>query len=587
MAFVKKKIMRGWMLFTGIAGVVLYLAKRIPARAPVAVLKKLAVDPATGRSRTKAQIRDAITVAIADIANPPSTDERRVLSHFLEVEAAAKAYRLEPALVAAMIHVESYGRSNLKTLEQQGFYTYGLMQIRGTTADLVSNAGLIGPVGGYETLRADGPSIFYGAAYLRWQMNRYRNKMLKHRWAVAAYQAGTAVWNPKKRRFDNEDYVMYVVDRRLPRYVYLFHQVYNRVGRATFRGLAAFEDLPVVTPAVTPPVITPVVTPAITPPATPPFTPPTIVVTPPFTPPVATPVILPTRREAANYAINLHLPSVPARDRYREGTRDYFYRVEYGDFVKKCAPVAQTWYQEQGGTRRYTSSEWLRAVASALNSMRIYSGRPRPRVVAPVIKTPVIRRRLMTEHDLREQMVNEAFRTILSKANVPPFPTEPVYVPDFNWREIRGDIIEVSRRLVLLEKYRVSQQAIYGRMPMVGAQETERRLRQRQILPASEKPVIVRPPLTPVVTPPFTPAIMVVPPPVVTPVVAAPVTPIIRRPPSMAQIVSQAVTLAIQSARLVIGPGGIAISPTAYQNLFYDAKAIADRLHEASISMAV
>lgn len=234
--------MKRWMFYAGIASLGVYLLRQRITRAPQAVLIKLAVDPSTGNSRTKAQIRDAILVAIADIQSPPNSEEMRVLSHFLEIEAAAKAYRLEPALIAAMIHVESRGVSNKKTLEQAGFYVYGLMQVRGTTADFMNSEGLIGPIGDYERLRDDGLSIFYGSAYVRWQMNRYRDKMGKVRWAVAGYNRGTAKYDPKKHRFSNEDYVMFVVDRKLPRYVYLFHQIYDRVGRATFRGLAAFED---------------------------------------------------------------------------------------------------------------------------------------------------------------------------------------------------------------------------------------------------------------------------------------------------------------------------------------------------------
>lgn len=63
--------MRRWMLYAGIASLGVYLFRQRITRAPAAVLRKLAVDPDTGRKRTKSQIRDAITVAIADIANPP------------------------------------------------------------------------------------------------------------------------------------------------------------------------------------------------------------------------------------------------------------------------------------------------------------------------------------------------------------------------------------------------------------------------------------------------------------------------------------------------------------------------------------
>lgn len=235
--------MRRWMLYTGIAGVGLFLLQRMPRRAPAIVLKRIAVDP-SGRKRTKAEIRDTIWRAIAEIANPPDTEQRRVLAHFLEIEAAAKTFRLEPALVAAIIHAESRGISNLKTWEKAGFFVFGLMQVRGTTADMMAfpHVGLMPRVGDYERLREDKNSIYYGSAYLRWQMNRYRDKMSKTRWVVAAYNKGTARLT-SKGKFTNNGYVIAVMDHALPRYVYLFHQIYNRVGRSSFAGLSTiFED---------------------------------------------------------------------------------------------------------------------------------------------------------------------------------------------------------------------------------------------------------------------------------------------------------------------------------------------------------
>jgi hypothetical protein len=321
----------------------------------------------------------------------------------------------------------------------------------------------------------------------------------------------------------------------------------------------------VVTPPVTPPVI------PFTPPVIP-FTPPVIPFTPPVTPPVPPPVvILPTRRQAANYAINLYLSSVPASWRYREGTRNYFYRVEFGDFVRKCAPVAQSWYRAKGGPATYTIRPWQQSVVSALNAMGIYAGRVRPTVVVtPPVTPPIIRPPVIDEQALYEQMVKEAFFNILRKADLPVMPKGPVYVDDFKWREVRADIVEESRRLVLLEKYRIPRQHVIGRLPIVGLQQVEKILRERQILPASEKPVILRPPLTPVITPPVTP----------------PVTEIVT-PPTMAEIISEAVTLAIQNSGLVIGPAGLAITPAVYWNLFDDAKAIADRLYQSSTALAI
>ena len=122
-------------------------------------------------------------------------------------------------------------------------------------------------------------------------------------------------------------------------------------------------------------------------------------------------------------------------------------------------------------------------------------------------------------------------------------------------------------------------------MPPLSAQQVEARLRQRKILPASEKPVIIRPPvLTPVFTPPVTEIVT----PPVTEIVTLPVTPpVVVRPPSMAEIVAQAVTIATENAGLVIGPGGIAISPAAYWNLYEDAKVIADRLYQSATALAI
>jgi len=166
-----------------------------------------------------------VTAFLDTVPAPPKIAERRVLSYFLTIERAGKSFRIEPALIAAIMSRESDGNPNAIGAVGE----VGLMQVRPTTADFVNGLGLYR--GDRQNLSDPVINIHYGAAYLRWQMDQYAGRTNRVRWAVAGYNAGTPRYDEGSGRFGNEVYVSDVVDFRLPRYAYLFNQVYRRFGR--------------------------------------------------------------------------------------------------------------------------------------------------------------------------------------------------------------------------------------------------------------------------------------------------------------------------------------------------------------------
>lgn len=158
------------------------------------------------------------------IPETPTSKEARVIWFFPEIERAADRNRVEPALIAAIIDVESGGDPDARGPVGE----YGLMQVR------LSTAQMMGFTGDPARLLNPATNIEYGAKYLRWQFDRYRDQMMRHEWAVAAYHAGTAY--KRNGKFVNtaghsiQGYVDKVVKERLPRYVYLFNQVYRQYG---------------------------------------------------------------------------------------------------------------------------------------------------------------------------------------------------------------------------------------------------------------------------------------------------------------------------------------------------------------------
>ena len=202
--------MRKFLVILGISGLGIYLLKRaghIPGQEPAPPGEKNLVAE--------------ILAFLQSMPDPVNSKEKRVLSYILPIERAARSFKLESALIAAIIDKESGGNPSARG--QVG--EYGLMQLRDTTAELIYQQGYYR--GDYTNLLDPEININYGAAYLRWQMDRYANMTNKVYWAVAAYNAGTAVYDGGK--FNNQGYVDDVIGR-LQRYAYLFNQIYRRFG---------------------------------------------------------------------------------------------------------------------------------------------------------------------------------------------------------------------------------------------------------------------------------------------------------------------------------------------------------------------
>lgn len=100
----------------------------------------------------------------------------------------SRAYRLPAPLVAAIIDVESGGRS-VQTWEPSiADYAWGVMQITTPTARFM---GYQGPP---EKLLDPEQSIKYGTGYLRYQLDRYNSEpdqMTRLIAVISAYNAGT------------------------------------------------------------------------------------------------------------------------------------------------------------------------------------------------------------------------------------------------------------------------------------------------------------------------------------------------------------------------------------------------------------
>ena len=200
--------MRKFLAILGISAVGIYLLKRAgPGQEPIPPGERDLVSQ--------------ILAFLQKIPDPINSKEKRVLSYLLPIHRAARLFRVEPALIASIIDKESGGNPSARG--QVG--EYGLMQVRDTTAELMYREGYYG--GDYANLLDPETNINFGAAYLRWQMDRYADKPNKVYWAVAAYNAGTAVYSAG--RFSNQGYVDDVVES-LSRYAYLFNQVYREYG---------------------------------------------------------------------------------------------------------------------------------------------------------------------------------------------------------------------------------------------------------------------------------------------------------------------------------------------------------------------
>ena len=161
----------------------------------------------------------AILDTLDEIPDSANSQQKRVLSYLPEIASASREFRIEKAIIAAIVDQESRGVWNARGDDGE----YGLMQILCPTARMMKYTGDCGG------LLQPAVNIWYSTKYVRHQMDRYADKMNRVSWAIAAYNRGTA--RRVDTRFSNQRYVDNVLVKRLGRYAYLINQL-------EIRGLA-------------------------------------------------------------------------------------------------------------------------------------------------------------------------------------------------------------------------------------------------------------------------------------------------------------------------------------------------------------
>lgn len=205
----------GRILWMALAGVGIYLLLRArPQRYHPSELYNLFWDAENNRWRTDDEVK-AILREHPEMAPEPLLEvEARVLSYLQEIEAASKHFSIQPGLICAIIAVESDGDWTARGEVGE----YGLMQVRGTTAQMM------GYTGDWDGLLNPSVNIFTGTNYLRYQLDRYADRSEPVKWAVAAYNTGTAYYEDGK--FRNQSYVDRVMNR-WPRYQRLVDRIHG------------------------------------------------------------------------------------------------------------------------------------------------------------------------------------------------------------------------------------------------------------------------------------------------------------------------------------------------------------------------
>jgi len=110
------------------------------------------------------------------------------------------AQGVDPALIAAVIQVESSFRPDAVNPEPTGQPSYGLMQLQLATArDMAGDSSLQS-----SDLMDPSLNIALGTKYLRYQLDRYGGNEAM---AAAAYNAGSARYRAGSSQFVNQTYV--------------------------------------------------------------------------------------------------------------------------------------------------------------------------------------------------------------------------------------------------------------------------------------------------------------------------------------------------------------------------------------------
>lgn len=204
--------MKKWIAILVAGALVLYLRKR-PRQYIPNELTNLFWDDEAGRWRTNEEVAAFLREHPERVPVTLTSSEARVLSYLDLIQTSATRFDLDPALIAAIISKESLGDYSARGAVGE----YGLMQVRATTAQW------LGFTGDPDLLYNPAENVRYGSQYLRYQLDRYVDTPDPLRWAVSAYNAGTAQMQ-RNGRFRNEEYVEGVVRYRLPRYTLLINR---------------------------------------------------------------------------------------------------------------------------------------------------------------------------------------------------------------------------------------------------------------------------------------------------------------------------------------------------------------------------
>ena len=190
-------------LLTG-AGAVFLLVQPKRKQEATSALMRLFWDQERQGYRTDEEVIQAIEADPSLIPPVITSTEGKVLAYRHIIESAGKFYRMQPAMIAAIIHQESRGDYAAKGLDGE----IGLMQIMPDTARDMAFDGDI------AELYNPSVNIFTGTKYLRFQLDRYGNILDM----IAAYNAGS-VKTDRQGQYKNFAYVESVASALYPKYV--------------------------------------------------------------------------------------------------------------------------------------------------------------------------------------------------------------------------------------------------------------------------------------------------------------------------------------------------------------------------------
>lgn len=192
-------------IMAGVIGLFLWLVR-----------KGVADIPSSNPPKEPDKYVKPLTSAILD------TDQANVMRYYELIWNEGNKQRIEPAVIAAIIHHESSGNPNAKRWEANvKDFSWGLMQVRTDTARFL---GFDDAHSTTEMLLKPDINIYYGVKYLSWQFNRYAPSMYK---VISAYNCGTVneAYLKKNWKFTNQGYVDIVVSL-VPVYRDHFSRIY-------------------------------------------------------------------------------------------------------------------------------------------------------------------------------------------------------------------------------------------------------------------------------------------------------------------------------------------------------------------------